>query len=94
MVLLYSEDFQVVLVTDCDPVWLSNRPLHLIDLTISRVSQDGYIYRPWHLLYIPNQCLMIISYRNISKWTLPSSYTNEITVRLVENSLGSKFHYG
>ena len=58
---LDSENLQVVIVTNTDPVRLRGRPLNVVDLAVGRVGQDGVLYGSWHLLNVPDQGLMIVT---------------------------------
>jgi hypothetical protein len=43
------------------PVWLCRAPLYLIDLSLSGgVGEDGILNSPRHLLYVPDERLMIV----------------------------------
>ena len=33
---------------------------HLINLSVSAVRQDGVVNGSWHLLYVPDQSLLVI----------------------------------
>ena len=57
----HSENFDIVSVADSNPVRLRRRPLHLVDLPLGSVSQDGYFDGLWHLLDVPDQSLVVVS---------------------------------
>lgn len=63
----HPQDLQAVIVADGYPVRLGGSPLHVVDLPFSCVSQDGVLDGPWHLLDIPDQCLVVISYKR-ERW--------------------------
>ena len=56
----YSEDFDIVSVADPDPVRLRRGPLHLVDLPLGGVGQDGNFDGLWHLLDVPDQSLVVV----------------------------------
>jgi hypothetical protein len=58
-----SKNFQKVIVTNGNPIGLRTRPLHLIDLAIGRIRQDGIFNLTRYLLYVPDQGLTIVSRR-------------------------------
>lgn len=62
IMLLYFEDFYIVPEADRYPIRVSSGPLHLVDLTLGHVGQDGYLHWLWHLLYVPDQSLVIVSW--------------------------------
>lgn len=57
---LHSEYLQAVVVADGDPVGLCGCPLHVVDLSLSRVGQDWVLDGPGHLLDVPDERLMVI----------------------------------
>lgn len=59
-VALDTQDLQTVVVADGNPVWLRGGPLHVVDLPLGGVGQDGVFNRPWHLLDVPDQGLVVI----------------------------------
>lgn len=59
---LDTKDLQAVVVADGDPVRLRGRPLHVVDLPFSGVSQDGILNGPRHLLDVPYQSLVVVSW--------------------------------
>lgn len=56
-----AQDLQAVVVADGDPVRLRGGPLHIVDLPLSSVGQDGILNGPWHLLDVPDQSLVVVS---------------------------------
>lgn len=59
---LHSEYLQTVVVADGNPVGLSRRPLHVVDLSLGCVGQDRVLDGPRHLLDVPDEGLMVIRY--------------------------------
>ena len=57
----YFEDLNIISEAYRNPVRLASRPLDLVYLTLSHVRQYGDLHWLWHLLYVPYQCLLIIS---------------------------------
>jgi len=82
---LDAENFQTVIVADCNPVWLSWWPLYLVDLSSSSVCQNWILNGPWHLLDVPDQRLPIIG----CEQTPPSSwqFINHNHTKIIHNSL-------
>lgn len=59
---LHPQDLQAVVVANGDPVWLSGGPLHVVDLALGCVGQDGVLDGSRHLLDVPDQSLVIVRY--------------------------------
>lgn len=57
-----TQDLQAVVVADGDPVRLCGGPLNIVDLPFSSVGQDGVFDGPGHLLDVPDQGLVVISW--------------------------------
>ena len=62
-----SKNFEILIITNCYPVWLSSAPLYLIDFSLrGGICQDRVFYCSRHLLNVPYQGLVIIAYNRIS----------------------------
>lgn len=57
---LYTKDLQAVVVANGDPVGLRGGPLHVVDLALGRVGQDGVLDGARHLLDVPDQSLVVV----------------------------------
>jgi len=53
----------VLHVADGDPIRLGGGPLHLVDLSLCSIGQDRDLNWLRHWLDIPNQVLVVISYK-------------------------------
>ena len=60
---LDPQDLQAVVVADGDPVGLGGGPLHVVDLPLGRVGQDRILDGPGHLLDVPDQRLVVVSWK-------------------------------
>lgn len=63
----HTQDLQAVVVADGDPVGLRGRPLHVVDLALGRVGQDGVFDGPRHLLDVPDQRLVVVGWQDADK---------------------------
>ena len=55
-----TQDLQAVVVADGDPVRLRGSPLHVVDLPLDSVGQDGVLDGLRHLLDVPDQGLVVV----------------------------------
>ena len=80
---LDSKYLNVVSVADGNPIRLGGGPLHLVDLSLCSIGQNGDLNWLGHWLDIPDQGLVVISYRKgqvqVNTRGFPSIHRNMVT---------------